>query len=180
MMKVMVLQVLREIATEIRSAKVFTIMVDEATNVANISQLTLCIRWVDDNLDCHEDFIGLYSPHVTNANINVAVIKDVILCMNFNLKNCQGQCYDGCSTMKGKKSGVAKQIKSEEPKALLAHCFTHSLNLTVGDAIKANKVMKNSLETIFEIMKLIKKSPKRDNKLKDIKIAIMQEVCGVF
>ena len=47
MMKVMVLQVLREIAAEIRSADFFTIMVDEVTDNANISQLTLCIHWVD-------------------------------------------------------------------------------------------------------------------------------------
>lgn len=35
--------------------------------------------------------------------------------------------------------------------------------------------MKNSLETTFEITKLIKKWPKQDDKLKDIKIAIEQE-----
>lgn len=65
----------------------------------------------------------------------MAVIKDVILPMNLNLKNCQGQCYDGCSTIKEEKTGVTKQIKLEETKALLPHCFTHSLNLAVGNAI---------------------------------------------
>ena len=40
----MALQALRKIAAEISSADFFTIMVDEATNVANILQLTLCIR----------------------------------------------------------------------------------------------------------------------------------------
>ena len=37
---------------------------------------------------------------------------------------------------------------------MLTQCFTHSLNLAVGDAIKTSKVMKNSLETRFEIQKL--------------------------
>ena len=135
-----------------------------------------------NNLDCHEDFIGLHSLDV-NANVEtiVVVIKDVILRMNFNLKNCRGQSYDGCSTMKGEKTRVSKQIKSEEPKPLLTHCFTHSLNLAVGYAIKARKVMKNSLETTFEITKLIKNLPKREGKLKDIKTAIEQEeVSDVF
>ena len=78
-MKVMALQVLREIARENRSADFFTFMVDEATDVANISQLTLCIRWVEDNLDCHEDFIKLHSLDVPNVDIIEAVIKDVFL-----------------------------------------------------------------------------------------------------
>ena len=94
--------------------------------------------------------------------------------MNFNLKNCLADCYNGFSSMKGEKTGLAKQINLEELKALLTHWFTHSLNLAVGDAIKANRVVKNSFKTTFEI-KLIKKSPKRDGKLKDIKTVIEQE-----
>ena len=96
-------------------------------------------------------------------------MKDVILRMNFNLKKIRRQCYDGCSTMKGGKTGVAKQIKLEEPKALIFHCFTHSLNLAVGYAIKVSKVMKDYLETTFENTKVIEKLAKRDGKLKDIK-----------
>ena len=175
MMKIMALRVLRDIASQIRSADFFTIMVDEATDVSNVSQLVLCIRWVDENLCAHEEFIGLHALDVANANTIVKVIKDVLLRMNISLKRCRGQCYDGCSTMKGEKKGVAKQIKDEEPKALLTHCFTHSLNLAVGDAIKASKIMKNALETTHEITKLIKKSPKRDSKLKDIKTAVETE-----
>ena len=57
--------------------------------------------------------------------------------MSFNLENCHGKFYYGCSTMKGEKTGVAEQIKLEEWKALLTHCFTHSLNLAVDDVIKA-------------------------------------------
>ena len=47
--------------------------------------------------------------------------------------------------------------------------------MAVADAIKASKGMKNSLETTFEMTKLIQKWPKQDDKLKDIKIVIEQE-----
>ena len=83
--------------------------------------------------------------------------------------------------MNGEKTGVTKQIKSEEPKELLTYCFIDFFNLAVHDAIKASKVMKNYLEKMLEITKLIKKSPKRDGKLKDIRTAIVQEeVSDVF
>ena len=118
MIKAMTLQFLWEIAAEIRSANFFTMMVDEATN---ISLLILCIRWLDDSLDCREDFIGLHSLDDADTDTIVAVVKDVILRMNLKLKKCRGQCYDGCPTMKGKKASLAKQIKSEETKALLTH-----------------------------------------------------------
>ena len=94
---------------------------------------------------------------VANANTIDHVIKDVLLRMNISLAKCRGQCYDGCSTMTGEKGGVAKQIKDIEKKALLTHCYTLSLNLAVGDAIKNSKIMRDALETTHEIIKLIKK-----------------------
>ena len=160
-MKVMALKILRDIAAEIRSVEFFTIMVDEATDVSNVSQLVLYMRWVDNELNPHEDFIGLHELEDVNANTIVHVIKDVLLRMNISL----AKCYDGCSTMTGEKGGVAKQIKDIEKKALLTHCYTHSLNLAVGDAIKNSKIMRDALE----ITKLRKKAPKRDSKLDSIK-----------
>ena len=40
------------------------------------------------------------------------------------------------SNMKGKKSGVAVQIKAIQPKAVDTHCHGHSLNLAVKDIRK--------------------------------------------
>ncbi|XP_057292603.1 zinc finger MYM-type protein 1-like [Hydractinia symbiolongicarpus] len=163
------LKILRDIASKIINVEFFAVMVDETANVSNTEQLVLCIRLVDDNSNAHKEFIGLHSLEVTNADTIVAVIKDIWLSMNISLNKCRSQWYDGCSTMKGQKSGVAKQIKDIEEKALFTQCYTHSLNVAVGDAIKNSNVMKDALETTFEITKLIKKSPKRDAILDAIK-----------
>ena len=64
--------------------------------------------------------------------------------------------------MAGLKSGVAKQLLDEEPRAIHTHCYGHALNLARGDAVKNFKLMKDALETTREITKLIKKSPRRD------------------
>ena len=60
------------------------------------------------------------------------------------------------------KSGVQKEIKDEEPRALYNHCNAHALNLACSESITQIKVMRGALETTHEITKLIKKSPKRD------------------
>lgn len=146
MMKVLMLQVFQQIAAEICSADFFTTMVDKDTKVANIAQLTLCISWVDNNLDSNKDLIALDSLDIANPDTIVAVIKDVILWINFNSRNYRGQCYDGCSTMKGEKIGVTKQIKSKESKALLTHCFTLLLNSAVDNNITVSKWFKTPLK----------------------------------
>ena len=71
--------------------------------------------------------------------------------------------------MMGKKSGVAIRIKNEVNKnALAVHCNGHSLNLACGGSIKNCKIMQDSLETSFEISKLIKKSPRLEAQWKNI------------
>ena len=131
--------------------------------------MVLCIRWVGDDLKPREDFIGLHAMEVINTDAIVKAIKDVLLRMNLAMTRIRGQCYNGCSTMAREKSGVAKQIKEEERRALFTHCYTHSLNLAVGDAIKNSKLMKDALEATHQITKLIKKSPKQDTKLQSLK-----------
>lgn len=95
----MALQVLREVAANLHSTTFYTIMVDETTNVSNIEQVVLCLRWVDDNFDAHEEFIGLYKVDSICSDSLVALIKDALLRMNLTIRKVRGQCYDseGCT-----------------------------------------------------------------------------------
>ena len=76
------------------------------------------------------------------------------------LDKCRGQCYDGCSTMSGHKNGVAAIIKKDEPRALFTHCYGHALNLAASDVVMQCGHMKDELDTVYEITKLVKFSPK--------------------
>ena len=72
--------------------------------------------------------------------------------------------------MKGSRGGVPTKISELEPRAVYTHCYGHSLNLAVSDILKESKIMKDALDTTYEITKMIKYSPRRDEifrKLKD-------------
>ena len=111
----------------------------------------------------------------TNAESIVRELKDCLLRMDLKLTKCRGQCYDGCSTMKGPKNGVVVKIKKEEQRALYSHCYAHSLNLAVGDTMKSPKVLQDTTDAIFELTKLIKFSPKRDAVLRNPQSRINSE-----
>ena len=169
MLKVMALQILREVAARIQRSTFFSIMADETTDMSNREQLVICLRWVDDDLVPHEDFIGMQKVERIDAETIKSVILDVLVRMNLAMQKCRGQCYDGCSTMAGRKGGVAAMIKEIEPRALFTHCYGHALNLACADTIKQCKVVKEALETTHEISKLVKCSPKRDAQLQTLK-----------
>ena len=51
-------------------------MADECTDVANKEQFTICIRWVGEYMQDHEDFVGLYEMAKIDADSLVGAIKD--------------------------------------------------------------------------------------------------------
>ena len=123
----------------------FSIMVDKSSDVSNREQVVFCVYWVDEDLHSHEDFIGLYEMEKTDAATMVKGLDNAKL---------HGQCYDGCSTMTGKKKGVATLIKQDvQTLALSIHFYAHSLNCACGDWIKNSTVVSDSLDTSYEIAK---------------------------
>ena len=49
-------------------------MVDETPDVSNKEQVVICLRWVDNEFNVHEEFIGLYTTAKTTADQLVAII----------------------------------------------------------------------------------------------------------
>ena len=87
----------------------------------------ICFRWVDDELDVHEDFIGLYETESTEAIALLTFIHDVLNRLNISITKLRGQCYDGASAMSGCKAGVAKLILDEEPREPSTHTVMATL-----------------------------------------------------
>ncbi|MEO0687992.1 MAG: hypothetical protein AAFY76_23780 [Cyanobacteria bacterium J06649_11] len=80
--------------------------------------------------------------------------------------------------MMGKKSGVATQIKKQQPKAIETHCHGHSLSLAVKDLTSSCDILSNTMATVGEICVLIKYSPKREKVIGTLDEDIEGELCG--
>ena len=92
-------------------------MADETTDKSNQEQVKLFLRWVSDDLQVHEEFLGLYHVDHIDAATVTAVVQDVFVRLNISMERIRGQCYNGASSMTGSRSGVAKRISELEPRA---------------------------------------------------------------
>ena len=108
LLKIMAQHVLRSIAGQIQDSSFVTVMIYATTDVCNQEQVTVVFRTVGENLSVNEKFLGLYSVDSITADVLTAVIKDIMLRLNLSISKLHGQCYDGCSTMSGSRSGTAK------------------------------------------------------------------------
>lgn len=77
------------------------------------------------------------------------------------ISQCRGQAFDGASNMSGTRNGVQALIKGEEARALYVHCLAHSLKLCVQEVTKKCIIVQNVMDFIYELVQLIKFSPKR-------------------
>ncbi len=135
-------RIIRDIVHRIKSScSYFSIMVDETTDFSTTKQVALALRWVDDDLEPLEEFLGIHQTGSIEANRLVALVKDILVRVYFDMKKYRSQCYDGAANMPGVRNGVATQISAVEPRALYTHCYGHSLNLACQDTICEVKVL---------------------------------------
>ena len=59
-------QVLRDLIQDI--SNYFSVICDEYTDISNKEQLTLCPRWVDNDINAYEEFLGFYQIPDISAN----------------------------------------------------------------------------------------------------------------
>lgn len=175
---IMAKSIMAELAEIVRRCRIFAIMADEVTDISNKEQLAVCFRSVDAEFVPHEYFVGLYEIDSIQAETITACLKDVMARMNLSVHLCRGQCYDGAANMCGARSGVATRIKQLEPRAHFTHCHAHALNLAVGDTIKRIKLLRHTMDTAFEISKLLRFSPKRDAMFLKIKNEVSPGTTG--
>ncbi len=152
---------LRNILVKVKEAMWYSIIADEATDVAHNEVMCISLRWVDAHYDIHEDVLGLVQLPDTKSKTLFSVIKDVLIRCSLSISMCRGQGYDGASNMSGIRNGVQALVKKECDRALYVHCLAHSLNLCVQQVSKSVDLIRNILNLVFELGKLIKFSPKR-------------------
>ena len=162
-------KVVQDLVSDIHKATFFSIICDEYTDRSNKKQLTICIRWVDEHLVPHEDFLGFIEIPNISAETIVTAIKGHLTKLGLSLASYRGQCFDGASNMLGPKTGVAKRIQDVQPKAHATHCYAHSLSLSVKDMTSNCALLSQTMDIAKEIVTLIKFSPKRECLLKELK-----------
>ena len=153
--------VLTNIIADIRKANWFSVIADEATDVSNKEQLTVCIRWVDDDFCIYEDPIELIKLPKTDAETIAGKLKGCLENHNIPISQCRGQAYDGASNMSGHLNGVAAKIENDVPAALYLHCFAHCTNLCLQSVGRKCAVVRDAVDLVMEISQLIRFSPKR-------------------
>ena len=152
---------------EIKEAKFFAVLADEAADISNIEQMALVLRFVDRACNIREEFLGFI--HCSEGLSGEAISETILAAVKdsgLEIELCRGQGYDGAGNMAGKCSGAAVRIQRAYPKAMYVHCGSHILNLCVASACSI-PVVRNMMGQVRVVSAFFNVHPKRSAVLKD-------------
>lgn len=152
-----------EILHEIETAKFYSVLADELSDVANKEQLSVSFRYVFEGKvkEVFVDFIEV--ERITGKALADAIIHSLTV-WGLPLSHMRGQCYDGASNMAGARSGCSSIIRQAAPLAVYHHCAAHRLNLAVLSACKIS-AFRNTESYIGEMARFFHYSAKRQRLL---------------
>lgn len=172
-------EILCDITKKINSSDYYSIIFDETTDVSNVSQLSISIRYVHEK-KIYESFMGFLDLHdtnyegsVTNEAVEPVITGEIlgqsvinkIRLFGLNLEKCIGIGCDGCSVNMSKVKGAAVEIQKVAKNAIICPCFNHALNLSISKSLTIRSV-KNTMGIIQEIVSFFQSSAKRNFILK--------------
>ena len=124
-----------QIIGEVKQAKFFSVIADEAADSSNKEQLSLVLRFVDSNSNIREDFIQFIHCKWGLAGKDLAaILLEALAAFSLDFNDCRGQGYDGAGAVSGHVRGLSTLLLNINPKALYTHCYSHRLNLVIGEA----------------------------------------------
>lgn len=165
-----------QLVNKINQAKCFSVLVDETTDVSRVEQLSLCVRYLDNNLNTKnneinnyvlkEDFLQFVPVSSTDGQSLAKVILGTLKNLGITCDYLLGQGYDGAAAMSGNFKGVQAVIREVHPAALYVHCSAHSLNLALAHSSNIHHI-RNCIGIIKSVGNFIKISAKRTELLKN-------------
>ncbi|XP_068205357.1 protein FAM200C-like [Palaemon carinicauda] len=114
-----------QIIEEIKASPLFTIQVDEATDVAMACQLLVYCRYLF-KVTIKEEFLCCQNLETSSTATDVMNAVSLLFDKHgLSWNNLVGITTDGAPAMLGSRSGFQAKVKSKAPNAVGVHCFIH-------------------------------------------------------
>ena len=154
--------------SQVSNAPFFSLMAEECLDVANIEELSVYCRWVENGIPV-EHFMEIFQLKKTDTQSIYSVLLDWLKKKDLQCKKPVGMGFDGAATFARKKSGVQARLKKHAPHSLFVHCHCHCFNLLCVQSANCTEGIKHmyiTLTTLWKFFRIRREmpAPERDTK----------------
>ena len=162
------------LVSDIKSSPVYSIMLDESTDISVEKKLSICVRYVKLG---EPQTIFLCNVDLPDgcAHTIISKVVEQFDKLGIELSKCTSLATDGAAVMMGRKTGVGTQLQSKHsPFCVQTHCIAHWLNLACTDTIKKEDFLVKFRDKFNALYYFISASHSRVSALKNIQ-ALLEE-----
>lgn len=157
---------LDELKEDVKGKK-FSVLVDEATDLAVNKHVCVVIRYFSESrCKIATEFVGLVPVVGATGNDIFLALNTLLEKIGLTLSDCVGFASDGASSMTGEHNSVWSRVRQQSPYCQLNKCVCHSLSLCVEKAF--DKLPSSLGYLLHEIPKWFSKSIIRREKYKEL------------
>lgn len=69
-------------------------MIDETSDISCVEQVSLCFRFVKEDLTVHEEFVGFYEIKSTTSETSLKIVENVLTRFQLDINSMRGQCFN--------------------------------------------------------------------------------------
>ena len=118
-----------KLLSKIDSSAVFALQLDESTDISNLSQLLIYVRY-DADEKINEEFLFCQPLKTTSKVVDVSqMLIDFFDKTESSWSKLVGVCTDGAPAMIGASSGLISLVKQKNPAIQGTHCMIHKAAL---------------------------------------------------
>jgi len=157
-----------DISRSLHESPYIAILADEATDIRQRTELSVCFRFVV-NGQAVERFFSLMQLKSTSASDIADAMLDLVKKHSIPLRNIYWMAFDGAANMSGTKNGVQAKLRHMGlDQAHYIHCRSHLLNLAAANVANNFKPLRSLFSSFNSVWKFFHNSPKRRNQLTEI------------
>ncbi|KAG9466168.1 52 kDa repressor of the inhibitor of the protein kinase [Eleutherodactylus coqui] len=155
-----------EVMRDVRNSQFFSIIVEDAVDLAGEENMPVFIRHIDDANNLHEEFVGFLYCEGNAETIAMNFLTTITEKWKLNLEYCRGQSYVASSKLSSKMKIVASRLLQKCPQATYTLCSSCALNIWLAKSIPVTGVSV-VLGTLEDIYLFFSKSPNLERELED-------------
>jgi hypothetical protein len=135
-----------KICDDVRRASMFTVMADTTPGLGHLDQLSLVVRYVDEQFRIQERLLTIDAISDKTGDGFAAKVVQLLQSLGFSTDMIKFQCYDTTSSMTGKYNGAQAKLSERVGRQVpYVPCLGHKTNLCVEHACEASPILDSVL-----------------------------------
>ena len=145
-----------KVLSKIDFSPVFALQLDESTDISNLSQLLVYVRYVADER-INEEFLFCQPLETTSKAVDVfQMLIDFFDITELSWSKLVGVCTDGAPAMIGANSGLISLAKQKNPVIQGTHCMIHKAALVSKTIPK--RLHEHIMSVVIKVVNYVKGS----------------------